>query len=127
MFPEQRIDAITNGVHAATWMSPPFQRLFDRHVPDWREDNFGLRAALEIPRCQILEAHRESKTELVRYVNRTANVGLDLDYLTIGFARRSTAYKRPDLFFSDLDRAQADRVSSGSAADPVQRQGPPSR
>jgi starch phosphorylase len=104
MFPEQRIDAITNGVHAATWMSPPFQRLFDLHVPDWREDNFGLRAVLEIPRCRILEAHRESKRELVRYVSRTANVGLDLDYLTIGFARRATAYKRPDLIFSDLDR-----------------------
>ncbi len=66
MFPEQRIDAITNGVHAATWMSPPFQRLFDRHVPDWREDNFGLRAALEIPRDQIWEAHLESKRELIR-------------------------------------------------------------
>ncbi len=104
MFPEQRIDAITNGVHAATWMSPPFQRLFDRHVPDWREDNFGLRAAVEIPRCQIWAAHVESKRELLRYVNRNANVGMELDHLTIGFARRATAYKRPDLLFSDLDR-----------------------
>jgi starch phosphorylase len=85
-------------------MSPPFQRLFDRHVPDWREDNFGLRAALEIPRCQIWAAHVESKRELIRHVNRTANVGMDLDHLTIGFARRATAYKRPDLLFSDLDR-----------------------
>jgi starch phosphorylase len=104
MFSEQRIDAITNGVHAATWMSPPFQRLFDHYVGDWREDNFGLRAALEIPRDQIWEAHLESKRELVRHVNRTANAGLDLDILTIGFARRATAYKRPDLLFSDLDR-----------------------
>jgi starch phosphorylase len=104
MFSEQRIDAITNGVHAATWMSPPFQELFDRYVGDWREDNFGLRGALEIPRDQIWEAHLESKRKLVRYVNRTANVGMDLDCLTIGFARRATAYKRPDLLFSDLDR-----------------------
>jgi starch phosphorylase len=110
MFPEQRIDAITNGVHAATWMSPPFQQLFDRHVPDWREDNYGLRAALEIPRDQIWEAHCESKRELVRHVNRTANVGLDQDYLTIGFARRATAYKRPDLIFSDLERLR--RIAS---------------
>ncbi len=104
MFPEQRIDAITNGVHAATWMSSPFQQLFDRYVSDWREDNFGLRATLEIPRDQIWEAHLESKRKLIRYVNRTANVELDLDYLTIGFARRATAYKRPELLFSDLDR-----------------------
>ena len=87
-------------------MSPPFQRLFDHYVGDWREDNFGLRAALEIPRDQIWEAHLESKRELVRYVNRTANVGMDLDYLTIGFARRATAYKRPDLLFADLDRLE---------------------
>jgi starch phosphorylase len=104
MFSKHRIDAITNGVHAATWVSPPFQQLFDHYVGDWREDNFSLRAALEIPREQIWEAHRKSKRELVHFVNRTANVGMDLDCLTIGFARRATAYKRPELLFSDLDR-----------------------
>jgi starch phosphorylase len=116
MFSEHWIDAITNGVHAATWMSPSFQKLFDHHVRDWREDNFGLRAALEIPREQIWEAHLESKRELVRYVNRTANVGMDLDCLTIGFARRATAYKRPDLLFSDLDRLR----QIASRGDPLQ-------
>ena len=35
------IDAITNGVHAATWISHPFQELYDRNIPDWREDNFS--------------------------------------------------------------------------------------
>ena len=59
MFSEQRIDAITNGVHAATWMSPPFQRLFDRYVSDWREDNFGLRAALELSLIHISEPTRQ--------------------------------------------------------------------
>ena len=32
MFPEVPIEAITNGVHAGTWTSPPFQQLFDRQI-----------------------------------------------------------------------------------------------
>jgi starch phosphorylase len=39
MFADYQIDAITNGVHAASWVSKPFQALFDRYVPGWREDN----------------------------------------------------------------------------------------
>jgi starch phosphorylase len=33
MFGRYKIDAITNGVHAATWTSLPFQEVFDRHIP----------------------------------------------------------------------------------------------
>jgi len=33
MFPQVPIEAITNGVHAATWASPAFQELFDRCIP----------------------------------------------------------------------------------------------
>jgi starch phosphorylase len=36
MFPNHGIDAITNGVHAATWTSAPFAALFDRYFPGWR-------------------------------------------------------------------------------------------
>ena len=33
MFAGHIIDAITNGVHAATWVSQPFQELYDRYIP----------------------------------------------------------------------------------------------
>jgi starch phosphorylase len=49
MFADYPIDAITNGVHAATWTTEPMQELFDRHIPGWREDNFSLRYVLNIP------------------------------------------------------------------------------
>jgi len=49
MFPNFPIDAITNGVHAGTWTSPPFQALFDRRIPEWRTDNLYLRYAVGIP------------------------------------------------------------------------------
>ncbi len=104
MFAHYVIDAITNGVHAATWTGPAFQRLFDQHIPGWREDNYSLRYALNIAPNDIWAAHQEQKRELVQRLNRETNAGMDEDVLTIGFARRMTAYKRPDLLFRDKNR-----------------------
>ena len=104
MFAHYVIDAITNGVHAATWTSQPFQTLFDRHIPGWREDNFSLRSALSIPNHEVWDAHLTAKRQLLEDVNRATNAGMDSDVLTLGFARRATAYKRPDLLFQDIER-----------------------
>jgi starch phosphorylase len=104
MFANYVIDSITNGVNLNRWVSPSFAALFDKHIPGWRDDNFSLRYAFSIPRNEIWEAHREAKQELIRYVNRVANAGMDFDILTIGFARRASTYKRADLIFSDLNR-----------------------
>jgi glycogen phosphorylase len=104
MFAGYDIDSITNGVHAATWMSEPFQQLCDRYIPGWRQDNFSLRYALNFPRAEVWEAHLEAKRQLIGHVNRVTNAGMDVDILTLGFARRATAYKRADLLLQDLDR-----------------------
>jgi starch phosphorylase len=104
MFARYTIDAITNGVHASTWTAPPLQALFDRHIPGWREDNFSLRYVLSIPPQEVWAAHMTAKQQLIQYVNRETNAGMDVDVLTLGFARRATAYKRADLLFQDLDR-----------------------
>jgi starch phosphorylase len=104
MFAPYMIDSITNGVHAATWISPPFQELFNRYIPGWREDNFSLRYALNIPKDEIWKAHSARKLELIKEVNSETNLGMDLQTLTLGFARRATQYKRPTLLFEDLTR-----------------------
>ncbi|HON90736.1 MAG: alpha-glucan family phosphorylase [Phycisphaerae bacterium] len=104
MFPSYSIDAITNGVHAATWVSQPFQKLLDRHTPGWREDNVNLRYALSIPMEALWDAHMKCKAKLIAYVARTQKVKLDPRVFTIGFGRRATGYKRADLFLRDLDR-----------------------
>lgn len=104
MFANYVIDAITNGVHAATWTGASFQRLFDQHIPGWQDDNYSLRYALNIPPEEVWDAHQQQKRELLRYVNEKTNAGLDVDVLTLGFARRMTAYKRPVLLFRDVDR-----------------------
>jgi glycogen phosphorylase len=64
------IDSITNGVHAATWMAEPFQQLYDRYIPGWKQDNFSLRSALSIPKPEVWQAHRQAKKQLIHYVNR---------------------------------------------------------
>ncbi|MBU0497229.1 MAG: alpha-glucan family phosphorylase [Candidatus Thermoplasmatota archaeon] len=104
MFPEYSIDAITNGVHTPTWVSDPFQRIFDRHMPGWRSDPYTLRSAFSIDKHEIWDAHMDAKKKLIDFVNSRYNVGMNYDYFTIGFARRQTAYKRPDLLIADPGR-----------------------
>lgn len=104
MFAGYHIDAITNGVHAATWTCPAFQALYDCHIPDWRQDNFSLRHAESIPRKDIWDAHLRAKCELLDYVNKQQKTEMDSEVFTIGFARRVTAYKRADLVFFDVER-----------------------
>ncbi len=113
MFAQYQVDAITNGVHVASWASPHFQALFDKHIPGWREDNFSLRYALSIPANEIWAAHRAAKRDLLVHVNRDTNAGMDMDILTLGFARRATAYKRADLLFRDIDRLRAIAAKAG--------------
>lgn len=104
MFAEYKIDAITNGVHAATWISPAFATLYDRLINGWRRDNFSLRYALSIPDNDIWTAHQATKRRLIDHVNRETNAGFDNDVLTLGFGRRAAGYKRAAMVFSDLDR-----------------------
>lgn len=113
MFSKYVIDSITNGVHAQTWTSKPFQDLFDRYISGWREDNFSLRYALNIPGQEVWNAHKQVKTDLIQYVNREANAGMDVEVLTLGFARRAATYKRMDLLFQDVDRLKQVAAKGG--------------
>jgi starch phosphorylase len=107
------IDSITNGVHARSWVSSPFQDVLDQHIPSWREDSYSLRNALGIPNHEVWEAHAWSKQRLIQHVNRVENAEMDLDVFTIGFARRAATYKRADMFFHDLDRLCRIHESAG--------------
>ena len=104
MFPEYQIDSITNGIHPPSWASPSFAALFDSTIPGWRKDPFGLRYALSIPKEKIWQAHADSKKELIDYINEHNNSGFHPERFTLGFARRFTAYKRPDLILYDVER-----------------------
>ncbi|MBN1792679.1 alpha-glucan family phosphorylase [Candidatus Woesearchaeota archaeon] len=104
MFPGYTINAITNGIHSGTWASPPFKRIFDKYIPGWSADPFSLRYAMTIPKEDLWSAHLEAKKILMDEINQRTNLGFQISRFTIGYARRFTAYKRPDLILFDLER-----------------------
>jgi starch phosphorylase len=106
MFPGYRVHAITNGVHAPTWVSPSFARLYDKYVPDWRHEPELLIWADKAPDREVWEAHQTSKRALIAEIEKASGVKMDPEIPLLGFARRMTGYKRADLMFQDLERLQ---------------------
>jgi starch phosphorylase len=113
MFGSYVVDSITNGVHASTWVSKPFADVLDKHIPNWRENNFSLRYALNLPGNDIWEAHIQSKRQLLEYIKNQNRTNMDLDVFTIGFARRAATYKRADLLFDDIERLKSIASKTG--------------
>ncbi|MFP3947663.1 MAG: alpha-glucan family phosphorylase [Longimicrobiales bacterium] len=107
MFPDYPVDSITNGVHVRTWVAPSFRELFDRHVPEWRDESFNLRYAVSIPLDEIRAAHRAAKEDLLDTLEERTGRRLNPEVLTLGFARRATPYKRADLLLSDPERLRS--------------------
>ena len=104
------IDYITNGVHADTWFSPITQEVFDKYFPKFRDNITNLKYIDEVDDEIILDMHKLNKKNLIDHVNKYLDhkedkgSRFDYDTLTITFARRCVAYKRPDLIFNDLKR-----------------------
>jgi starch phosphorylase len=111
MFPGYEISAITNGVHSYTWTCESMKRLFDKYLPSWANEPEIFVRIGRIPDEELWEAHMEAKRKLIDMVNAQAGAGMDYDVLTVGFARRATAYKRAYLLFRDIERLE--KVASG--------------
>jgi starch phosphorylase len=123
--PELPIGHITNGVHVPTWVSTEMQQLYSQYVAeDWRErhDDADLwKAILDVPDEELWRARQALRHYLFTFIRQrarklwtadrmsagrvqAAGTLLDDDALTIGFARRFTGYKRPDLVFRNPER-----------------------
>ncbi len=104
LFPGYEIHAITNGVHSYTWTCESFKRLYDRYLPGWANEPELFVRVDKIPHEEIWKAHMEAKIRLLEFIKEQTGVVMDPDVLTIGFARRATAYKRANLLFHDVER-----------------------
>jgi len=107
MFPGYEIHAITNGVHSYTWTCDSFKKIFDHYLPGWANEPELFVRVGRIPDQGLWDAHMEAKRHLFSYVRQQTGIELSPDILTLGFARRATAYKRADLLFRDLERLEA--------------------
>jgi glyoxylase-like metal-dependent hydrolase (beta-lactamase superfamily II) len=104
IFPGYEVSAITNGVHPWTWACDGLRALYDAHLPRWCHEPELLTRAGRIPDDALQQAHTAAKDALLAYIRSIDGPALDAGLPVIGFARRMTAYKRPDLLFSDLER-----------------------
>jgi starch phosphorylase len=113
--PRIEMDAITNGVHTATWTGPEMSRVFDQYLGPWwrRYPHSGLTWA----RADVVDAHalwaaRNAQRErLLRHIEPSPPQGGGVDTslleqhpLVIGFARRFATYKRAGLLLRQPDR-----------------------
>ena len=125
---EVPIGHITNGVHLPSWVAPQMQLLFDRHLgADWRnaqDDPKTWDGVKSVEDAELWETQQVLKARLINFVRRRladqafrrnegdeavkkAGGALDLNALTIGFARRFATYKRAGLLLRDVDRIAA--------------------
>jgi starch phosphorylase len=129
-YPEEEIPIghITNGIHIPSWLSTDVAALYDRAFgPEWRDNPMAesvLEAIPQIPAEELWRAHELARSRLVRVarerleqqlvarnatreeIDQSKSV-LDLNALTIGFARRFATYKRGTLLLKDVERLQA--------------------
>ncbi len=103
MFPGYRIRAVTNGVHLPTWAHWTFRDLYSKHFPSWGHEPEILVQADQIPDDAVWNAHMTAKRELVDFVHKKTGVFMNADKPIIGYARRMTSYKRPELLFTDIE------------------------
>ena len=121
---EVPVGHITNGVHMPSWDSPWADRLWTEACGKnrWLGSTHALGDALQSrDDAQLWHMRGEERADLVRYARerlaqqlaqrgadaatlaQARNV-LDPNLLTLGFARRFTEYKRPNLLLRDPDR-----------------------
>ncbi|HET6319143.1 MAG TPA: alpha-glucan family phosphorylase [Chloroflexota bacterium] len=115
--PVAEMEAITNGVHTATWVGPEMGALFDRQLGrDWRRlpdlrTNWSTLAFVD--RSALWSARTAQRARLLEHVDAMSRHeglgGVHPDVtpekaLVLGFARRFATYKRAGLIISDPER-----------------------
>lgn len=107
MFPGYQVRAVTNGVHLPSWTHPRIADLLHDLLPSWGHEPELLTRAERLDDAALWQAHQAAKQDLIRGVGELTGITLRPDWPILGFARRMTGYKRPDLLFNDPARLRA--------------------
>ena len=106
---EEKIRGITNGIHIPTWISRPFEQLFDEYAEifgNWKDSPDSLHRVTHLLhdrafREKLWGAHKQNKHRLLEWLRPWM---LRDDVFTIAWARRAAPYKRPSLILQRPDR-----------------------
>lgn len=105
------ITAVTNGVHARTWITNDLQEVLDDSMgTGWDTNGPGSWDGVDqIDDSIIRDVRVRGREELISFINERLGTRhfLDPNALTIGFARRFATYKRADLLIRELDALKA--------------------
>jgi starch phosphorylase len=122
---DRPVGAVTNGVHVPTWIAADLANLFSKYLgANWldRHDDPTLwEGVLGIPDDELWAVRQGLRRYLFTFARErarqrwtdehvstprivAAGTLLEPEALTIGFARRFTGYKRPELVFHDPER-----------------------
>jgi starch phosphorylase len=104
LFPGYTIASITNGVHVHRWTHTAIAKLFEQQFSNWAHEPEVLAFADQLDDAALWAAHQEAKAELLTLIAGATGKRMRPDLPLIGYARRMTAYKRPELIFSDIAR-----------------------
>ncbi len=104
LFPGYTIASITNGVHVHRWTHGAVAALFEQQFSNWAHEPEVLTFADQIEDGALWSAHENAKSDLLARIAHATGKQLRPDLPLIGYARRMTAYKRPELIFSDIGR-----------------------
>lgn len=107
IWPDYDLVPVTNGVHVPTWVSPEIYKVIEKYLgSDWHErvSDIDFSQIQHIDSGELWHAHLARKNKLVNALNKSLDINLSANALTIAWSRRLTAYKRPDLIISDLER-----------------------
>ncbi|MGA1974799.1 MAG: alpha-glucan family phosphorylase [Conexivisphaerales archaeon] len=98
------IEHVTNGVYHRRWVQEEIKGVFDKYIPSWEAEPHLLVHAYEIPPDELAMAHRSAKAKLVSLVDAQSTADFSEEPLTIGLAKRITAYKRNGMVLGDPRR-----------------------
>ena len=122
---QRPVAAVTNGVHVPTWIAGDLTDLFTRYLGanwiDQHDDPALWEGVRAIPDEELWAVRQSLRRYLFTFIRERArqrwveeHVGiprvvaagtlLEPEALTLGFARRFTGYKRPELVFHDPER-----------------------
>jgi starch phosphorylase len=113
LFPQKKIEYITNGINVLQWVSPYLKELYNKAFPLWHLEPSKFKNIFRLNSVALWTGHQQSKIDLLDYEKSHSHVLLDGKLLTIGWGRRITEYKRPTLIFSDIERLG--RLAKGKA------------